>query len=169
MKTIQKTNQIKKVSSLMITCVTLLLVLSCSSDNASSTSNGSIIGKWDFDKIGFISNGITVPDEDFQQNQPGCNKNYLRFKNDGFMNDGQYDSNCVLRITSTVDLPWSQNNNMLSLDPAVADESGIPIIWEIVSVSSTDLQIKGDMTGMDGVEPGVEVFIVLKFKKSAIQ
>lgn len=170
MKTVLKTKQMKKITSLMVACVTLLLVLSsCSSDDESSTANGSIVGKWDYNKMGYIVNGTTVPDEDYQQNQPGCNKEYLRFKNDGFMNFGQYNSDCVLSPSSTVDVPWSQTNNTLSLDPAVAEQSGIPINWEIVSVSSTDLQIKGDMTGMEGVDPGVEFFMVLKFKKSAVQ
>jgi len=170
MKTVQKTKQIKKIASLMVACVTLLLVLSsCSGDDAPSTPDSSIVGKWDYNKIGYIVNGIIVPDEDYQQNQPGCNKEYLRFKNDGFMNFGQHSSDCVLSPSSSVDFPWSQTTITLSLNPEVAEQSGVPVNWEIVSVSSTDLQIKGDMTGMEGVEPGVEFFMVLKFKKSAVQ
>lgn len=167
MKTVKKINKMKKITSLMATCVILLLVLSsCSSDNASSTSNDSILGKWDLDKIGFIISGTTIPDQDYLSNQPGCNKNYLKFKNDGFMTSGQYNSECSV---FEEDAAWSQTNNTFSIDPTAASESGIPDTWEIISVSTTDLEIKGDMTGMPDVDPGVVAFMILKLKKSAVQ
>ena len=170
MKLVQQTKRMKKIAILLFSSVTLLLLASaCSGDDESSTASASIVGKWDFDKRGYIANGITTPDQDDEQNQPGCNKNFFRFKNDGFMNSGQYDPDCVLRLSSSVDKPWSQTNTMLSFDPEVAAEGGIPVNWEIVSVSATDLQIKGDLTGMEGVEPGVTIFMILKFKKSAVQ
>lgn len=147
----------------IITFLSLVLVLaSCggSDDNTSNNNSESILGKWNANKIGYIADGVNIPEVDYYGNQPGCNKNYIQFNDTGIANSGQYNSDCSVLIQ---DGAWSQVGNTLNLD---TESTGVPTVWEIMSITSTELKIKGDMTGLEGVEPGVNLFMNLSYVKS---
>ena len=149
----------KKITTIIL--LLLITLTSCSNDSNSSTpTNSSIIGKWNFSKTGFIADGIVVPDEDYAGNTPGCNKNYWQFNNTGIANLREYRSNCV---ETGGDKPWTQVGNILNID---LESTEVPNKFEIVSVTATELKLKGDITGFEGVTPGVNLFVILTFDKA---
>lgn len=150
MKKLLKTNQMKKISILMFSCLTLLVISSaCSSDNESSTPNGSILGRWALDKESITANGVTSPDEDYVNSDPGCvTKDYIEFRADE-ADAGFYYADCTVNISTGT---YVRAGNMITITYG----SGDPSVLEVMSVTSTVLKLR---TRINDAEPGVEAFV----------
>lgn len=131
------------------------LMTSCSQDDESPAEDisGSILGRWALDKRSYTSNGVTWPEMDYENNQPGCDLNdYFEFKADGVFENGYYDSSC-----NTTPNPgnWIKNADLITISHPTEDG----IILELLSLSSTEMKVRADLTGTDGVEPGLQLYI----------
>ena len=114
--------------------VASVALVSCNKDDDSGS--GSIEGKWQFSKEGFIENGIEELEN--YEHSPNCNKDNIEFVAGGVYKGTIYDvdgtTNCeIYSITGT----WSKNGNSLS-----NTVSGQTSTAEILELSSTTLKIK---------------------------
>lgn len=112
-----------------------LFATSCSSDD--ENEGGTIIpitGKWGIVKVGTVLAGAeTLIDP--PQNVAGCNHDYLNFKVDNSVEEGDYDGkDCVLK---TVTGTYSRPDNQLT---TVID--GVTTTYDIVNLTVTDLKLK---------------------------
>lgn len=132
------------------------LMTSCSqSDDSPPDENvtSSILGRWALDQRSYTSNGVTSPEMDYENNNPGCNLNdYFEFKADGVFENGYYDPNC-----NTTPNPgsWTKNADLITITHPTEDG----IILELLSLTSTEMKVRADLTGTEGVEPGMELYI----------
>jgi Lipocalin-like domain len=149
----------KKIKIIIL--LSLITLSSCSKDNNAATlANFSIIGKWNFTSTALTSNGFVGPEEDNSGFSVGCNKNFLQFNSTGIANYKEYDLNCQEKNR---DLAWSQVGDVLNID---FNDNMLPKSFKIISLSATEFKFKGDMTGMEGVAPGVNLFITFTFAKA---
>lgn len=112
-----------------------LFATSCSSDD--ENEGGTIIsitGKWGLVKVGTNVGGAeTLVDP--PQNVEGCNHDFLNFKIDNSVEEGDYDgSECVL---TTVTGTYSRPDNQLT---TVID--GVTTTYDIVNLTVTDLKLR---------------------------
>jgi len=108
----------KKIKVLLAAVIlTGLTLTSCSSDDDSGGTSASIVGKWTPVKTIFKINGqsLTTPYED---NEAGCDKDYLEFVEGGAVNDVIYYKNAQNVCTQDVGDPatWVKNNNSLTVN-----------------------------------------------------
>lgn len=133
--------------------VTVLNFNSCSSDNESSSSS-SVTGKWNFSKFSTTVSGVTSPEMDWADNEPGCPKNYVEFKTGGVFNGASYSgSTCVLDISSGT---WVQSGNTFTLTLGTEVTT-----FQVVSVTSSTLKIKTTET-----DSGVTYTLNVTFEKA---
>lgn len=127
----------KKFSILLVSALTLgLTFTSCSNDD---DTMGSVEGKWNFNKVSYTTSGITTPEQDFDDNEPGCNKDYIEFLTGGVAKAGDYyDANCTLEESTGV---WTRSGNTIT----VVDNGNVETL-EIVTVSATALKLKSTYT-----------------------
>ena len=143
----------KLIMLFVFTLVSSLNFTSCTSDNESSSSS-SIVGKWNFSKVSITSSGVTSPEEDWDENEPGCPKNYVEFKTGGVFNDASYSgSTCVLDISSGT---WAQSGSTVTL----TDGTEV-ITFQVVSVTSSTLKVKVTET-----DNGVTITLNITFTKA---
>lgn len=129
----------KKVSVLfvLVLAFAMTFVSSCSNDddNDSNPVTATVEGKWNFSKISAVIDGVPSPEEDYDDNEPGCPKDFIELKSGGVYNDGDYyNSECMLETSSGT---WSKNGAIITITG-----DGISIPLEVVSVSSTVLKVK---------------------------
>lgn len=129
----------KKVSVLfvLVLAFAMTFVSSCSNDddNDSNPVTATVEGKWNFSKISAVIDGVPTPEEDYDDNEPGCPKDFIELKSGGVYNDGYYYNPGCLLETSTG--TWSKSGAILTIT-----SEGISIPLEVVSVSSTVLKVK---------------------------
>lgn len=131
-----------------------MLFTSCSSDDSSSSSSSSLVGKWNFDTVQYSAAGQSAPEEPYEDNEPGCAKDYLEFKEDGTLIEGDYwSSECTLE-TSTGTYTKSGNKVTITFD-------GESSTATIMSVNDSQLKVKTTETW-----EGVTVTTIIKFKKA---
>lgn len=130
------------------------LMTSCSQDNESTdNTSASILGRWALDKRSYTSNGFTSPEANYENNNPGCTSNdYFEFKDNGVFENGYYDPNCG--VTPTVG-SWIKNGDLITISHPTEDG----IILELLSLSATEMKVKANLTGTEGVEPGMQLYI----------
>ncbi len=129
-------------------------MVSCSQDNDSSdTATASILGRWALDKRSYTANGVNSPEMDYENNQPGCDDNdYFEFKENAVFENGYYDPNCAVSPNAG---NWSKDGNWITITHPSEDG----IIFELLSLSATEMKVRADLTGTEGVEPGMQLFI----------
>lgn len=80
-------------------------------------------------------NGVASPEEDYDDNEPGCPKDYIEFKTGGVFNDADYSgSTCVIDLSSGT---WVQSGSNITIT-----EGTDVVTFQVVSVTSTTLKIK---------------------------
>lgn len=124
----------KRISILFVSVMTLGLTLtSCTGNDDDSV--GSIEGKWNFSKIEYTIDGVASPEEDYDDNESGCNKDYLEFLEGGTYTEGDYyGSECEFYSESGT---WSQSGSQVS-----TSIDGESISFKVLSVSETTLKVK---------------------------
>lgn len=144
----------KLIMLFVFTLVSGLNFTSCTSDNESSSSSSSIVGKWNFSKFTTTVSGVTSPEMDWADNEPGCPKNYVEFKTDGVFNGASYSgSTCVLDISSGT---WVQSGSTVTLTLGTEVTT-----FQVVSVTSSTLKIKTTET-----DSGVTYTLNVTFTKA---
>ncbi len=142
--------------ALLIFCTFFIgiLMTSCSqSDESPADTSGSILGRWALDQRSYTSNGVNSPEQDYENNQPGCSTNdYFEFKDNGVFENGYYDASCGVNPSVG---GWTKNADLITITHPTEDG----IIFELLSLSSTEMKVRANLTGTDGVEPGMELFI----------
>ncbi len=118
-----------------------LFATSCSDDDNDGETLAPLAGKWNITKVGTTLAGqeylIDAP-----QNQSGCDKDYLDFKIDNDVNQGNYDSTnnpCEL-ITRTGTYSRSHNDLTTILE-------GETKVQDIVNLTLSELKLK-DANGL---------------------
>lgn len=108
---------------------------SCTSEEVSPSSSSTIVGKWNYSKLSYTINGVTSPEIEYDENEPGCSKNYIEFKTGGVFNKGEYSgSTCVLDSESGT---WTQSGNTITFSDGTDVYTA-----QIVSITSTELKVK---------------------------
>ena len=132
-----------------------VLMTSCTNDD-DTPAEGSIIGRWALDKESYTANGMTSPELDYENSDPGCALNdYFEFKDDNVFETGYYSSSCV--VSTSVGGEWTKTGNNIFINFPADPEENATI--ELISLSPTQMKIRIDLTGTEGVEPGVILFI----------
>lgn len=145
--------------SLILSAFILVSVLnftSCSSEDVSSptAATDELVGKWNFSKFSTSFNGVTTPELDYDDNEPGCPKDYLEFKTGGVFNNGEYSgSTCVLDSESGT---WTQSGSTITIT-----EGTDVFTAQLVSVTSSELKLKVTET-----DNGITITVNLTFTKA---
>jgi hypothetical protein len=129
----------KKVSFLfvLVLAFAMTFVSSCSNDDNDSPNpvTATVEGKWNFSKMSTVLNGVPSAEEDYDDNEPGCPKDFIELKSGGVYNDGDYyNSECQLETSTGT---WSKSGSIITITG-----DGISIPLEVVSVSNTVLKVK---------------------------
>jgi len=121
----------------------VLSLNSCSSDDNGGVSKSKLVGKWEFSKQKFSAAGQAMgPEQDYDDNEAGCSKDYLMFNADGTIVSGDYfNSDCDLDTTNGI---WSLSGK----DLTITDGSDVTVM-KVSSVSSSKLVIKNTYTEMN--------------------
>ena len=129
----------KKVSVLfvLVLAFAMTFVSSCSNDDNDSPKpvTATVEGKWNFSKISAVIDGVPSAEEDYDDNEPGCPKDFIEFKSGGVYTAGDYYNSEGQLETSTG--TWSKSGTILTITT-----EGVSTPVEVVSVSSTVLKIK---------------------------
>lgn len=135
----------KKISSVFLT---LLFLVSCSSDDDSSSTGVTIYGKWHQKEV--TINNITIPYDDHEP----CGKDYIEF----------YDHNKIRSVdvwNCEEDTDWigtfTKTNNFLTLSNGIENR-----IVEIIELTSEALAYKYDH---DENGDGVDEHYIEKFTR----
>ena len=134
-----------------------ILMTSCTKDDETpEETEGSIIGRWALDKRSYTANGVTSPEMDYENNDPGCALNdYFEIKVNNVFETGYYSSSCAITPSAGI---WTRTGNMITASyPSDPDEDDV--IFELLSLSPTVMKVRVNMTGTDGVEPGMILFV----------
>jgi len=127
----------KKIVFVLVLAFAMTFISSCSNDGNDSPVPvaATVEGKWNFYKMSTVINGVPSAEEDYDDNEPGCPKDFIELKPGGVYGDGDYSgSTCTLFATEGT---WSKSGSMVTIT-----SEGISISFEVVSVSSTELKIK---------------------------
>lgn len=131
-----------------------ILFISCSNEEEIPVdATGSILGRWALDKRHYKSNGIISPEMDYENNNPGCALNdYFEFKNNSIVEIGYYSPSCAVNPGTG---SWAKNGNLITLSFPSSEDT----IFELLSLSPTQMKVRANLTGTAGVTPGLELFI----------
>jgi len=142
----------KKISVLFISALASAFAFSSCCDDEDSQVSPSIKGKWNFDKISLTINGVTSPELDYDDNEPGCPKDYIEFAPAAVFNEGDYSgSECLLDMTTGT---WYKNGNTVTIT-----SEGVTLLFEVISLTSTTLKVKYSET-QDGTTVIVNVTFI---------
>ncbi|MFZ4106826.1 lipocalin family protein [Flavobacterium sp.] len=129
---------------IMLSIITFLL-FSCSKDDSTSQpSSPSIEGKWQYTKIGTITNNQEILND--YQHESGCTKDYIEVLSNNVIKSHEFDNpNCQETINTGT---WNRTNNSLILTfPNQPSING-----EIMELSNTILKTKFFNPGIIDVE-----------------
>lgn len=143
----------KKFSIALASALVLgLSFTSCSSDdNGGGVTAEKLAGKWEFSKQKYSVGGQALPEEDYDDNEVGCAKDYIIFNENGTYEEGDYwSSECTL---DTWDGAYTLDGKTITVD-------GQDVI--VQTLSGTTLKLKTSYS-----EEGVAYTVVMTLKKAA--
>jgi len=122
---------------------------SCGSDD-DSNEPGSIVGKWNYNRIKTSVNGTVVSDEPYDDDEATCERDYLDIRANNTAEFGDYylDPGCVL---DSYESTYVRNGNTLTINDDGDTENA-----EIVSVNSNTMVLRFTQT-YEGVAGTSEV------------
>lgn len=119
--------------------------ISCSSDD-DSNDVGSIVGKWNYGRIKTSVSGQVVSDEPYDDDEPGCERDYLDIRADNTAEFGDYyDTTCILDSYQST---YVRNDNTITIN-----DDGDVETAEIISANSTTMVLRFTQTyeGVTGI------------------
>lgn len=128
----------KKLNTVLFVLFTFLVFTSCSNEKE-TTTNESIIGKWELIQIGSSLESLET------QDGGGCNLSYREFFENGTYRSGDYyinsQNDCTLESEYHT---WSKEQNTLTIlhSGTVVGESDYEEILTILELTQTTLIIK---------------------------
>lgn len=129
----------KKIKILLAAIVvTSLTAVSCSSDDGGSAVSGEVNGKWNPIKT-VVKIGTNDFTEEYGENEPGCDKDYIEFASANVLNNVIYFKNASNVCTPDAATPgtWTRNDDMLTITGG--EYSGT---YEIVRLNNSDLRVR---------------------------
>ena len=144
----------KKIKVLLTAIVITALSAACSSDDGGSAISGDVNGKWNPVKS-VIKVGTSTFTEPYEENEPGCDKDYVEFANAGVLNNVIYFKNAsnVCTPDSADATSWSRTDNTLTITGGEYDGT-----YEITKLNNSQLQIKGT-SSTGGVTSTITVYL----------
>lgn len=119
---------------------------SCSSDD-DSNDVGSIVGKWNYDRIKTSVSGQVISDEPYDDDEETCERDYLNIRANNTAEFGDYylDPGCVL---DSYESTYVRTGNKIT----ITDDEDVETA-EIVSANSTTMVLRFTQTseGVTGV------------------
>ncbi|RYZ19627.1 MAG: hypothetical protein EOO10_24125 [Chitinophagaceae bacterium] len=147
----------KKFQRLAFCLLVKGLLFSCSSDDDGGGTSASIEAKWTPIKTVFKASGVSQT-VNYDQNEAGCDKDYIQFVTGGSLKDAVYYKNSAEVCTEDADSQgtWVRTGDNL----VIANSNDYDGSYDIKKLNSTDLQIHGT-EDLGGVNADVTVY----FKK----
>lgn len=136
----------------LVFCMTF--ISSCNDDDGDSLNPAiaSVEGKWNFNKIATVIDGVKYPEEDFNEDN-GCPKDFIELKSGGDYTEGYYYGlDCILDIYNGT---WTKNGAMVTIT-----SDGESTIYEVINVTASTLKIKYSET-----DDGVNYVYIVSFIK----
>lgn len=147
----------KKVLKMSVLFVATAFFASCSSSDDGNSVSGNLEAKWTpiktVSKVGGISDT-----ENYQDNEPGCEKDYLQFLADGTVKNAIYFKNTTNVCTedSAIDGNWVKDGSSLT----ITNSSEYNGVYTIRKLNGSELQVQTTQT-----IGGVSATITLYFQK----
>jgi hypothetical protein len=136
----------KKIKVLMLAVLaTGFFAMSCSSDDKEDPTGGDLTAKWNQTKTVTKVSGETLTDN-YDDNQVGCDKDYLEFTDDSHVTFVVYnmnaDGDCEQSTASNLST-WARNENTLMIAGTNPNYSGT---YEIIRLTGSELQLRTENT-----------------------
>lgn len=137
----------KKIGILVASALVMgLSFTSCSSDD-DSNEVGSIVGKWNYNRIKTSVNGQVISDEPYDDDELTCDRDYLNIRANNTAEFGDYylDPGCVL---DSYESTYVRNGNTLT----ITDNDDVETV-QILSANSTSMVLRFTQTdeGVTGI------------------
>lgn len=124
----------KNLSILFLSVLTLSLGACSNDDNRNPVhTDGDIVGKWTYSKVGMGNTLIDYPDH-----EDGCNKDYVELTANGIFRDVDYDSFSTPCQVFTDEGTYLKDGNTLTV---TYDGDDIDVV-NILILSQTELKIQ---------------------------
>ncbi len=150
----------KKIKFLAVALAVGALSFSCSSDDNENPLGGDLTAKWNV-----VKTVLSVSGEDYvtnyESNEPGCDKNYIEFTDDGHVNDVIYFHNASNVCTEDAATPQEYTRTDNTLTIAGGEYGGT---YEITKLTNSELQITQTSTA-----GGLTTETTVYFSKAANQ
>ena len=149
----------KKIKFLVAAFVAVAFSVSCSSDDSEDLLGGDLTARWNQTKT-----VVKISEESFTQqynsNEPGCDKDYLEFTDGGQLNDVIFFKNASDICTEDASDPqtYARTDNTLVIS---GGEFGGT--YEIIRLTSSELRIQQSSTSA-----GVTTTTTVYFTKAAM-
>lgn len=125
--------------------LTVILTFAACSKDDNDENNGTILGKWNYNKVSYTLNGELVA-TNYPGNEEGCPKDFLNFKENGTVDSNNYtkvNSNCDNQVIAGT-YALSNNNVAVSIDGG--NFSGV-----INKLTSNEMIVKGTLGEVENV------------------
>ncbi|HLA57048.1 MAG TPA: hypothetical protein VK623_13165 [Flavobacterium sp.] len=149
----------KKIKILLAAIiVTSLSVVSCSSDSDGNSTNGNIVAKWNPVKS-TLKVGTQTVTQPYEENEPGCPKDYVNFLEAGTLANVIYFKNASDECTAdaATQVNWVKDGTTLVITGGEYDGT-----YEITKLTSSELRIADESTS-----GGITTTATVYFSKAA--
>ncbi|UMY65256.1 lipocalin family protein [Flavobacterium sp. HJ-32-4] len=147
----------KKVLKMSVLLLATAFFASCSSDDDGNSISGNLEAKWTPTKTVYKVGGQSSS-ETYQDNEPGCDKDYLQFLADGTVKNAVYYKNAsnVCTEDSATDGNWAKDGSSL----IITNSSEYDGEYTIRKLNGSELQVQTTQT-----IAGVAATVTLYFQK----
>jgi len=132
----------KKIKFFAVALAVGALSFSCSSDDNENPLGGDLTAKWNIVKTVLSVSGENYPTP-YGGNEPGCDKDYIEFTDDGFVNDVIYYHNASNACAEDAATPQEYTRTDNTLVIAGGEFGGT---YEITKLTGSELQIEQTTT-----------------------
>lgn len=140
----------------------LIYLTSCKNDDTTASPINTektktlLVGKWNMTKAETFVDGVITDKSDLKI--PGCDYDFFNFKTDGTKEEVYHEMDCSLE---TFDGTWFYEEATNRID-VIDKEDGFKTVFEVVSITKTDLKIRLLEGNGEPVPKEVEGYTYLK-------
>jgi len=147
----------KKVLKTSVLLLATAFFASCSSDDDGNSVSGNLEAKWTPTKTVYKVGGQSSSDN-YEDNEPGCDKDYLEFMANGTVKNAVYYKNAsnVCTEDSATDGTWVKDGSSLT----ISNSSEYDGVYTIKKLNGSELQVQTSET-----IAGVSATVTLYFQK----